>query len=116
VFALLFLMDFRMTVCSTDAFVAGGVPHWILNRGWTRKIEDNLALQQEIVAYLLMSLIALFVSSLATGWTLDHLRTTPPDHGIRVILVTATYALVLGVLFVGKSIVSDRIASAHRRS
>lgn len=102
VFSLLYIAGLGTTVCSILAFVAGAVPNWILNRRWAWKIKGRLAFGREIVGYIAVSILALIASSLATAWTNTRVQTIPAHHGIRVILVTASYVAIQGILFVVK--------------
>ena len=102
VFALLYVLGVGTTVDSVAAFVAGAVPNWILNRRWAWRIQGRVAFGREIVGYVVVSLLALVLSSLATGLTNHLVRSIPAHHGIRVILVTGSYVFVQVVLFAAK--------------
>lgn len=107
VFALLYVMGAGTTLCSIAAFVAGAVPNWILNRRWAWQIRGQVAFLREIVGYLVISALALVASSAATGWTQDQVQGIPAHHGIRVLLVTASYVFVQAVLFAAKFVVYE---------
>jgi putative flippase GtrA len=100
VFPVLYVLGASTTVCTVVAFFAGAIPNWTLNRKWTWKVEGRVAWGREIVAYLVLSATTLVILSLVTGWT-DHLVTKDiaPGHGIRVLLVTGSYFLVLAMLY-----------------
>jgi putative flippase GtrA len=99
VFPVLYVLGASTTVCTVVAFFAGAIPNWTLNRRWTWKVEGRVAFGREIVAYLVLSATTLVLLSLVTGWT-DHLvQGIPAGHGLRVILVTASYFLVLAMLY-----------------
>jgi len=104
VFALLYVLGVGTTACSVAAFVAGAVPNWILNRRWAWRLRGRVAIGREIVGYLAVSILALVLSSLATGWTQEQVESIPAHHGIRVTLVTASYVLVQAILFAAKFI------------
>jgi putative flippase GtrA len=114
VFAALYVMGVGTTVCSISAFIAGAVPNWILNRRWAWKVEGQVEFLREIVAYIAISLLVLAASSLATGWTGHQVNSIPAHHGIRVILVTASYVFVQAVLFVVKFVVYEHWVFAGR--
>jgi putative flippase GtrA len=114
VFALMYITVGNTTICSIAAFVAGAIPNWILNRRWAWKIRGQVEFLREIVAYVAISLIVLAASSLATGWTGHQVRSIAPGHGIRVILVTASYVFVQAVLFVVKFVVYEHWVFAGR--
>jgi putative flippase GtrA len=99
VFPILYVMGVSTTACSIAAFAAGAIPNWTLNRRWTWQVEGKVAVGREIVAYVVISASTLVLLSLATGWTHDHVQSIPAGHGIRVILVTASYFGVLAVLY-----------------
>ena len=87
------------TVCSVSAFVAGAIPNWTMNRRWTWKVEGRVAFGREILAYIVISASTLVALSAATAWTHRHVQGIPAGHGIRVLLVTASYFAVLAVLY-----------------
>ncbi len=99
VFPILYVLGFSTTVCSIAAFVAGAIPNWTLNRRWTWKVEGRVAFGREIVAYVVVSATTLLALSLATAWTHNHVQGIPAGHGIRVLLVTASYFGVLVILY-----------------
>jgi len=111
VFALLYVIgaghDPSTTVCSIAAFVAGAVPNWILNRRWAWQISGQVAFLREIVGYVVVSLLALVSSSVATGWTQSQVQGIPAHHGLRVLIVTASYVAVQAILFVAKFVVYE---------
>jgi len=107
VFALLYVMGLGTTLCSVAAFVAGAIPNWVLNRRWAWQIRGKVAFLREIIGYVLVSLIALVSSSAATGWTQSQVKSIPPHHGLRVLIVTGSYVAVQAVLFVAKFVVYE---------
>jgi putative flippase GtrA len=113
-FALLYVTVGNTTVCSVGAFIAGAFPNWILNRRWAWKIRGQVAFLREVVAYIVISLLVLIVSSAVTGWTNDQIQSIPAGHGIRVILVTAAYVLVQAVFFALKFLVYEHWVFAGR--
>jgi putative flippase GtrA len=104
VFALLYVLGAGTTVCSVTAFVAGAIPNWILNRRWAWKVRGRVSIAREIVGYIVVSVLALVASSLATGWTQGQVKSIPAHHGIRVALVTLSYVAVQAILFALKFI------------
>ena len=99
VFPVLYILGASTTACTILAFVAGAVPNWTLNRRWTWKVEGRVAFGREIFAYLVISASTLVVLSLATGLTDRAVKGIPAHHGIRVLLVTASYFAMLAVLY-----------------
>jgi putative flippase GtrA len=99
VFPILYVAGFSTTVCSIAAFVAGAIPNWTLNRRWTWKVEGRIAFGREVIAYVVISGATLVTLSLVTGWTHDQVQSIPAGHGIRVLLVTASYFAVLAALY-----------------
>jgi putative flippase GtrA len=99
VFPILYVLGFSTTVCSIAAFVAGAIPNWTLNRRWTWKVEGRVAVGREVIAYVIISAATLVTLSLVTGWTHDQVQSIPAGHGIRVLLVTASYFGVLAALY-----------------
>jgi putative flippase GtrA len=102
VFAILFVMHVGTTACSISAFVAGAIPNWILNRRWAWRRRGRPEFGREVIGYALTSIVSLLLTSLSTAWTNTQVQSIPPHHGIRVILVTASYLAVFAVLFVLK--------------
>jgi putative flippase GtrA len=99
VFPIMYVLGASTTACSIVAFFAGAIPNWTLNRRWTWKVEGPVAFGREIFAYLVVSGATLVLLSLATGWTDDLVQSLPAHHGIRVVLVTASYFAVLALLY-----------------
>ncbi len=99
VFPILYVLGASTTACSIAAFVAGAIPNWTLNRRWTWKVQGRVAVGREVLAYVVISATTLVVLSLATAWTHHHVQGIPAGHGIRVLLVTASYFGVLAVLY-----------------
>ncbi len=102
VFAILYVMGAGTTACSIVAFLAGAIPNWILNRRWAWRVQGRVAFGREIVAYVIVSALTLFITAETTAWTQRHVQSIPAHHGIRVLLVTASYLAVFAVLFVAR--------------
>jgi putative flippase GtrA len=116
VFAILYVLTAQTTLCSIVAFFAGAIPNWTLNRKWTWKVEGRVSMGREIVAYVVISAATLVLLSLATGWTHRHVQSIAPGHGIRVLLVTASYFAVLACLYGVRFFLYERwIFSGHSR-
>jgi putative flippase GtrA len=99
VFPVMYVLGASTTACTIVAFFAGAIPNWTLNRRWTWKVEGRVAWGREIFAYLVVSATTLVILSLVTGWV-DHLvQGITPGHGLRVVLVTGSYFLVLAMLY-----------------
>ena len=99
VFPILYVLGVSTTACTILAFFAGAIPNWTLNRRWTWKVQGRVAFGREIVAYLVISVTTLALLSLATGATDRAVRDIPAHHGLRVLLVTASYFATLAVLY-----------------
>jgi putative flippase GtrA len=99
VFPVLYILGASTTVCTVVAFFAGAIPNWTLNRRWTWKVEGRVAFGREIFAYLVLSSSTLVILSLVTGWTDQLVQDIPAHHGLRVVLVTGSYFLVLAMLY-----------------
>ena len=103
VFALSFLLGVSTAWCSVLAFVAGAVPNWVLNRRWAWKVSGRVSLAREVGAYIVISLLSLWATTVTTEWTQDHVQSiTAQHHWLRAALVTASYLAVFAVLFVAK--------------
>lgn len=99
VFPIMYVLGASTTACSITAFFAGAIPNWTMNRRWTWKVEGKVAFGREIFAYVVISASTLVLLSLATAWTHNQVQSIPAGHGIRVLLVTASYFGVLAVLY-----------------
>jgi putative flippase GtrA len=99
VFPVLYVLGLSTTACTIIAFFAGAIPNWTLNRRWTWKVQGRVAFGREILAYLVISAVTLVLLATATGLTNRAVSHLPAHHGIRVVLVTASYFLVLGFLY-----------------
>ena len=99
VFPVLYVLGASTTVCTILAFIAGAIPNWTLNRRWTWKVKGRVAWGREILAYVVISASTLLILSLATGWTDRQVKSLPAHHGVRVLIVTASYFAVLAVLY-----------------
>ena len=107
VFALMYVGGINTTICSIGAFVAGAVPNWVLNRRWAWKMQGQVSIAREIVGYIAISVAVLVMSSAATGWTSSEVQSIPAHHGIRVLLVTASYVAVQAFFFGVKYLVYE---------
>ena len=108
VFALLYVMGVGTTACSVAAFVAGAIPNWILNRRWAWQVRGRIAIGREVLAYVIVSALTLVATTEATAFTQRQVQSIPAHHGIRVLLVTASYLAVFAILFVARFAVYDK--------
>jgi putative flippase GtrA len=102
VFAILYVMGLGTTACSVIAFIAGAIPNWMLNRRWAWRVQGRIAFGREIVAYVIVSALTLFITAETTAWAQRQVQSIPAHHGIRVLLVTASYLAVFAVLFAAR--------------
>jgi putative flippase GtrA len=107
VFPVLYVLGTSTTACTILAFFAGAIPNWTLNRRWTWKVEGRVAFGREVMAYLVISAGTLLALSLATGWTDRQVQHIPAHHGVRVLLVTASYFAVLALLYAARFLVYE---------
>jgi putative flippase GtrA len=107
VFPVLYVLGTSTTACTILAFFAGAIPNWTLNRRWTWKVEGRVAFGREVMAYLVISAATLLALSLATGWTDRQVQHIPAHHGVRVLLVTASYFAVLALLYAARFFVYE---------
>jgi putative flippase GtrA len=114
VFGILYVAGLGTTACSILAFVAGAIPNWILNRRWAWEVRGKVEVAREVVGYAIVSLVAVGLSALVTGWTNEAVQSLPAHSGIHVALVTASYVLVQAVLFLAKFVIYDRWVFAGR--
>jgi putative flippase GtrA len=100
-FALLYVSGASTTACSIAGFIAGAIPNWILNRRWAWQVEGRPPARQWI-GYIGVSIVVLVTTSAATGWTNAHVQSIPQGHGLRLLIVTASYVAVTVALFIAK--------------
>lgn len=100
-FMLLYVAGTSTTVCSVGGFIAAAIPNWILNRRWAWQRHGRPPARQ-VVGYILVSIGVLVATSAVTGWTNAQVQSLPNHHGLRLLIVTASYVAVTVVLFVVK--------------
>jgi len=101
VFALFYVLNAGTTADSVAGFIAGAIPNWILNRRWAWQ-QTGRPPARQVIGYIGVSLVVLVTTSAVTGWTNSDVQSIPSHHGLRVIIVTASYVAVTIVLFVVK--------------
>lgn len=99
VLSVLYVVGLPTTLCTILAFIAGAIPNWTLNRTWTWKVEGNVSVGREVIAYILLSGTTLTAQIFATNFTHHHVQSIAAGHGIRVLLVDASYLLVLVIMY-----------------
>jgi putative flippase GtrA len=126
VFPVTYVLTNSPTASTVVAFFAGAIPNWTINRKWTWKVQGKVAFGREILAYVVISASTLVLLTLATRWTHNQVQSIPEGHGIRALLVTATYFGVLLMLygvrfflyerwiFSGKSRIRAALRSRHQ--
>jgi putative flippase GtrA len=100
-FAAFYVMSASTTACSVAGFIGGAIPNWILNRRWAWKRQGRPPARQ-VIGYIGVSIVVLVTTSAATGWTNAQVQSIPPHHGVRLLIVTASYVAVTVVLFFAK--------------
>ncbi len=99
VLSILYVYGLPTTLCTILAFVAGAIPNWAINRNWTWNVQGGVAVGREVVAYVLLSGATLTAQILAVNWTHEHVQGIQAGHGIRVLLIDATYLAVLVIMY-----------------
>jgi putative flippase GtrA len=94
-------MHVNTTLATILAFFAGAIPNWSINRRWTWKVRGRVAFGREIFAYLVISATTLVLLSLATNGADAFVKAQhiPKGTGLRVLIVTGSYFVVLAVLY-----------------
>ncbi len=105
-FALFYVLAASTTACSVAGFIAGAIPNWILNRRWAWQRSGRPPARQ-IIGYIGVSIVVLVTTSAVTGWTNRRVQTIPAHHGVRLIIVTASYVAVTVLLFAAKFVIYD---------
>jgi putative flippase GtrA len=103
-FAAVYWPTDKPLAASVAGFVAGAIPNWILNRRWAWQ-QTGRPPAKQIVTYALVSVVVLVTTTLATKWTNHEVADVwhvAQGHGLRVIIVTASYVLVTVALFFAK--------------
>jgi putative flippase GtrA len=96
-------------VASCVAWFAGAVPNYWLNRSWTWRRRGRPSLLHEVLPYVAIILVTLFIAILATS-SVDHLISG--HHvaaGVRVTVVAGTYLAVYGVMFLLRFFLLDSL-------
>ena len=105
-FAGFYILAATTTACAVAGFIAGAIPNWILNRRWAWQSTGRPPARQ-VVGYIGVSIVVLITTSAVTGWTNSHVQSIPQGHGLRLLIVTASYVAITIVLFVAKFVVYD---------
>lgn len=105
-FMAFYVMSASTTVCSVAGFIFAAIPNWILNRRWAWQRSGRPPARQW-VGYIAVSIIVLVSTSAVTGWTNAQVQSIPAGHGLRLIIVTASYVAVTVVLFFAKFAIYD---------
>lgn len=105
-FAAFYVFGTSTTAASVAGFVGGAIPNWILNRRWAWQVQGRPPARQ-IFGYIGVSIMVLITTSAVTGWTNAQVQSIPSGHGIRLIIVTASYVLVTVILFFAKFAIYD---------
>jgi putative flippase GtrA len=100
-FVLFYVMNASTTVCSVAGFIFAAIPNWILNRRWAWQ-SSGRAPARQIVGYIGISIIVLVTTSAVTGWTNSQVQSIPSHHGLRALIVTASYVAVTIIFFFAK--------------
>ncbi len=95
------------------SFVAGAVPNWILNRQWAWQKRGTEGMARETTLYVIVSLVSLAVSSVATKLTATGFA--HDSHATRNILVTSSYIASVLVLSALKYLVYDHFVFVDRK-
>ncbi len=105
-FMVFYVMAASTTVCSVAGFIAAAIPNWILNRRWAWQMEGRPPARQWI-GYIAISIVVLITTSAVTGWTNAQVQSLPNHHGIRLLVVTASYVAVTVILFFAKFVIYE---------
>jgi putative flippase GtrA len=100
-FVLFYVLNASTTLCSVAGFIFAAIPNWILNRRWAWK-STGRAPARQIVGYIGISIIVLVTTSAVTGWTNSQVQSIPSHHGLRALIVTASYVAVTVIFFFAK--------------
>jgi putative flippase GtrA len=100
-FVLFYFAGASTTVCSVAGFIFAAIPNWILNRRWVWQREGKAPARQ-VVGYIAISIIVLVTTSAVTGWTNSQVQSIPSHHGLRALIVTASYVAVTILFFFAK--------------
>jgi putative flippase GtrA len=106
-------------IASCVAWFAGAVPNYWLNRTWTWKRRGKPSLTREILPYIAIILLTLFIAIIATTTVDDVISRGPVAARVRVAAVGGTYLGVYGVMFLLRFFLLDslfRRAGAHRQA
>jgi putative flippase GtrA len=107
------LLAASTTVSSTLAWFAGAVPNYWMNRSWTWGRRGRPSLHRELLPYAAIIAGTLLLAIFATSAVASLLDGRSISHGLRTILVWATYFGVYAVMFVFRFLLFDRLFGAR---
>lgn len=90
-------------------WLAGAVPNFWLNRSWTWRVSGRPDVRTEILPYILIIVFTLVTATVATSAADAWLRGFDLPHTVTVILVSATFLGVYGMMFLLRFFLLDRL-------
>ena len=107
-FTVMYALGVSATVASVLGFAAGIAPNYQLNRRWAWGRRGRSHLGTEVLPYLGVAATSLLLTVLGTRWGEARVRALDLGDTQRVVLTALVFAVVNGVLFLGKYLVLDR--------
>lgn len=99
---------------TTLAWAAGAGPNYWLNRSWTWRRRGRPSLAHELLPYAGIVVVTLVLATLATSTADRALVGADVSDGVRLILVTATFLGVYGVMFLLRFFLLDQLFRPDR--
>jgi putative flippase GtrA len=98
-------------VASGVGWLAGALPNYWLNRTWTWRRQGRPDFAREVVPYVGIVLATLLLAVVVTSLADHALTGANVSDGVRVILVSAAFLAVYGVMFLLRFFMLDRLFS-----
>lgn len=108
-FGLFALAHWTARAANFGAFVAGGIPSYILNRRWTWGKTGRSHFLKEVVPYWALAFAGLGVSTVAVGLAEGWAHDVATSRVVQGMIVNAASIAAFGVLWVGKFVIFNKV-------
>jgi putative flippase GtrA len=108
-FALFGLAEWTARSANYGAFVAGGIPSYILNRRWTWGKTGRSHIMREVVPYWGLALLGLVLSTFAVSFAEDWAHDVTDTRLVQALIVNGSSIAAFGLLWVGKFFLFNKV-------
>jgi putative flippase GtrA len=108
-FALFGLAHWTARSANYGAFVAGGIPSYILNRRWTWGKSGRSHLLREVLPYWGLAFLGLVMSTFAVEFAEDWANDFSDTRLVQALIVNGSSIAAFGVLWVGKFFLFNKV-------